>query len=366
MASRLSNIPKFFHLGAVAVFRGKDAVNAATRRYQGYYPEPPWLSPGYEPRPLRGFVRLRDTDEERFEAPCPLDAAVEAAVADRDWRALAALFADTLGQWERRSHALVLMAESSLKDQTWLADWERAEPEGFAPLLVRAERTMRFAWQLRGASRARYLTQGQRSGFTEQMAAAEAHMHAAVAADPLDPTGKERMLRVARSRGWPHRRTEALWKGFTALHPHGFEGHLSMLQYKCAKWFGSDDEARAFAAEAASAAPQGSFLNVLPLVAAFEEHYIPSGREYRTPQVEAAVDACLAELAACPDAYPRTVIQVRHVLAYVLNLLGRHREAVEQFRAVDGHVGALPWSYFPNTVQEYGWYRRDSVRRSRR
>lgn len=44
---------------------------------------------------------------------------------------------------------------------------------------------------------------------------------------------------------------------------------------------------------------------------------------------------------------------------------GRHAEAVEQFKAVDGYVKSLPWNYSFSPVQEYGWFRRDSVRRAR-
>lgn len=353
------------YLSAIAVFRGHDAAMAATRRFTGMYPGPSALKPGYEPRPLPGFVRLRDLDTKRRMPPCAMETAIDEAVADGDWRPISSLLDDTRGQWARRSHAVLLLAEASFKDQSWLMAWERDAPDAPGALLVRAERTIRFAWQLRGAHFARYLSNGQIDGFRQQIALAEEITERATAAAPDDPTPYERGLRIARGRSWPHQAMETLWTAYTDRNPHGFEGHLSALQYWCAKWRGSHGRARSFAAEAAANAPQGSFLNVLPLIAAFEEHGLPAHLEYRTAPVNAAVDACLEELRAFGDAYPWTVYQVRHVLAYFLNRLGRHGEAAEQFRAIDGYVDALPWSYFPNTVQEYGWFRRDSVRRSR-
>jgi hypothetical protein len=363
----LRHLPQYLqvrYLAYLTVFKGPDASAAATRLISGVYPAD--LKAEYEPEPLPGFTALRDLDAHRYMPPAETEPAVDRAVREGDWRTLASLLDKTWDQWDQRSYVSYLLAESAVADDTWLKAWEQAEPENPAAQLVRADRTVRYAWELRSAHVARHLTDRQIRGFLGEIAHAEALMSQAIEAAPADPTPLERMLRIARGRSWPHERMERLWRQYTELHPHGFDGHLSALQYWCAKWRGSHDRARDFAAAAAENAPSGTFLKALPLIAAFEEFGITAHWAYRTPAVRAAIDGCLAELEQHPDAERHIVFQVRHLLAFFLNRLGRHDEAVEQFRIIDGHIGTLPWGYFPNEVQEYGWFRRDSFKRRRR
>ncbi|THV31296.1 hypothetical protein [Glycomyces paridis] len=352
------------YLVAVDLCRGDEASSVAVRKFQGYYP--PQLPATYEPRPLPGFTPLAELDTERHMPADETELAIEGAAASGDRSALTSLLAATWGDWDRRSRVAHRIANAAVEDESWLQAWEVAEPGSPGVTLVRAERTVLHAWKVRGARRAKYLDEDQIRGFREGIALAEHHMEQAVAAAPEDPTPLQFTMPVAMGRGWSREAFEGLWKEFATRHPHGFHGHLAALQYWCAKWRGSHEQARAFAAAAAANASEGSFLAVLPLIAAFEEHGIEGARAYRTPQVHAAVEACLLEVKTGPDADPDIVFQVRHLLAYFLNRLGRHREAAEQFKAIDGHIGALPWTYCPNPPQEYGWYRRDSVRRSGR
>lgn len=363
MIERLPKPLRPVYLGFVAEFGGVNAKRAAMRPFLGSYPAS--LPPSYEPRRLQGFVRIQDLDAERLMPPSEIDGEVDLAVASGDWKRPAALLAQTKGQWDLRSHAVMLLVKAALKDQAWLMEWEAAQPDDPGALLIRAERTVRHAWLLRSSHRARYLSEGQVNGFLHHIAEAEKLMQRAIDAGPDDPTPYEYMLTVARGRGWSHERMESLWADYTALKPQGFDGHWAALQYWCEKWYGSHQEAGEFAARAAAEAPNGAFLSVLPLIAAIEENDLDLYADYRTSTINTYADACLQELASFPDAYPRTVYRVRHVLAYILNRLGRYEEALEQFRAVDGYVDALPWFYFANTVQEYGWFRRDSVKRLR-
>jgi hypothetical protein len=354
---------KVFYLTCVGLFKGDDAADAATRRIAGHYPAD--MNPAYEPRPLPGRVPLGDLDTKRYIPATETELEIDKAVGAGDWRRAASLLDRTWQRWDERSHVAYLLSDAAVQDDAWLREWEQSEPDNPGAMLVRAHRTVRYAWEVRGAKRAKHLTEEQIHGFRRHIELAETQMTRAVAAAPDDPTTYRYMIPIAMGRGWPHEAMDELWGAFTDRHPYGFDGHLVALQYWCAKWRGSHEKARFFAVDAAEKAPKGSFLNVLPLIAAFEEHGLTARKEYRTPQVQAAADACLEELSAFGDTDPRAAYQVRHMLAYILNRLGRHDEAAAQFKAVDGHIGALPWTYFPNRVQEYGWYRRDSMRRTR-
>lgn len=353
------------YLTVLALAKGDAAADTAVRDHLGgLYPAD--MDPTYEPKPLPGFAPLRNLDTERHFPPTDSETELAKALDEGDWRTAASQLDATWQHWNDRSYLVHVLAKAALPDDAWLTAWEQAEPANPGAKLVRADRTVRYAWELRSAKFARYLSHEQVDGFLTWIARAEEAMTAAVEAAPEDPTGYERMIRIAYGRSWSHEAMNELWAEFTGRNPHGFEGHFAALQYWCAKWRGSDDKAREFAAAAAENAPEGTFLNALPLIAAYEEHGLTAEKEYRTPAVSAAIDACLAELAAHGDANPPVAFQVRHLLAFLLNRAGRHAEAVEQFRVVDGHINSMPWTYFPNKVQEYGWHRRDSFRRSRR
>jgi hypothetical protein len=355
---------KVLWLMAIALFKGQSAADLAVRRIGAAFPAD--MDHGYEPKPLPGWIPLRDQDADRYMPPTEAELAIERAAATGDWQRIAERFAATWANWDERSRLTWVAAGAAMKDDSWLEAWEAAKPGDPEALLIRAQRTVMYAWELRSAKVARALTKQQIQGFVDNIELAEERMQQAIEAAPDDPTAYECMVLIARGRSWPHERMEALWSEYTARKPHGFDGHQQALQYWCAKWRGSHDLARDFAARAAENAPEDSFLHALPLFAAFEEHGADAVEPYRSAEVQAAVNACLAALADHADtAPPHVVAQVRHVVAFTLNRTGRHAEAVEQFKAVDGYVKSLPWNYSFSPVQEYGWFRRDSVRRAR-
>ncbi|MEU8434493.1 hypothetical protein AB0F18_16540 [Streptomyces sp. NPDC029216] len=71
----------------------------------------------------------------------------------------------------------------------------------------------------------------------------------------------------------------------------------------------------------------------------------PTAAAFRSPHLIALVDAALEDAAAAGD-HPE-LPRVRHTLAYFLLRQGRYREAVAQFRHVDGYTHGLPWRYSP-------------------
>ncbi len=180
----------------------------------------------------------------------------------------------------------------------------------------------------------------------------EEHARAAALAPEGDPGPYVGEIWTAIGLGCPHADMDLLWKEITERAPYHYEAHFSALQYWCGKWRGSEELARAFAARAARNAPPGSLMTALPLIAHFEHDESDSTDADRTPEMHALVDAALADAAAADPDHPR-LPEVRHLLAYYLSLQDRDEAAVEQFRLVDGHVGALPWRYRGDPAASY-------------
>ncbi len=109
---------------------------------------------------------------------------------------------------------------------------------------------------------------------------------------------------------------------------------------------------------AAGEAPEGSLLPALPLFAVYDhlpEANMVSGL-YRSAVVEQAVAGAQYALHHAPDDHP-VAPHVRHLLLCFLVRGERYAEAMEQVRAVDGYVGAVPWVDGGDPAAEYAAYR---------
>ncbi|MFC4333789.1 hypothetical protein [Salininema proteolyticum] len=346
------------------LFKGEEPANDLIRRLGGYYPSD--ADPGYEAEPLDGYEPLLALDTGRAMPPTERAGAIEEALKADDWRALATLLDATWGKWGDRAELVTTLADATVDDDSPLTRWEEAEPDHPGAKLVRASRTTRYAWKVRSGYVASVLTDEQIEGFRDWILRAEEHAELAVAAAPDDPTAYSSLFPIAMACGYSHDRMRGLWDEYTARDPHGFAGHQAALQYWCRKWRGSHEAAREFAETAAAAAPKGRLLSALPLIAFFEEHGIAEeDKAYRKPEVREMTDRCLEDFAAVDDPESPEAYRVRHILAYFLSKAGRHAEAVEHFKAVDGYIGAFPWNRHPNPKRDYGWYRKTSVKKAR-
>ncbi|WP_200308177.1 hypothetical protein [Streptomyces adelaidensis] len=281
----------------------------------------------------------------KYAGPLPagLDATLP-AVRGGDWKAAAKLMQDLGRDWERRSSAAYQLAEIAAEEDDWLLAWEADRPDDPDAAVVRARSTVILAWELRGGKRAKYTTSEQFGGFHRMLERSREEIGRAAALNPDDPTPYITEIWVALGLGYPNSEMDRLWAEITARAPHHYEAHFSALQYWCAKWRGSEKLATDFAERAATAAPLGSLLTVLPLVAHFEHDQSDDGDVDRTPKMIGRVDAGLADAAAADPTHPR-LPELRHLLAYYLALQDRDAAALEQFKLVDGYVNALPWRY---------------------
>lgn len=287
-----------------------------------------------------------------FSAPAPARDAVLAAVASGDWQQAAAVLERTGEDWDTRSELAFSLAEAAAKDDAWLSAWEQARPADPDAALLRAWSTVCLAWDLRGAAQADHTSREQFDNFHRVLARSRDEIARAAELGPKDPVPYLVQITMGLGLGMPHEQMHAVWSEAVARAPFHYGAHYTALQYWCEKWRGSHDLARRFAAQAAASAPAGSLLTAMPLVAFYEEHLGDvQDRDCRTPEVVAMTDALLADVAAAGD-HPRWP-EARHLLAYFLTRQGRHVEALEQFRAVDGYVDALPWRYSSDPAAFY-------------
>ncbi|MBQ0987302.1 hypothetical protein KBZ10_22840 [Streptomyces sp. F63] len=312
-----------------------------------------------------GLLPAERQDTER-PGPRPELTPVLDAAAKGDWQPAAALLAGTHGDWERRMVCVDGLAQAAIRDDAWLRAWRAARPEDPAAALVQANTTTKLAWKVRGPRIAQHTTAQQFEGFHDLLVRSREQIAYAASLAPEDPSPHVVELWTALGLGYSHDQLRSLWSLITERAPHHYAAHYAALQYWCAKWRGSEDLAREFAARAAASAPRGSLLTLLPLIWWYE-HKDDTARsgDYRTAALTTQVNAALEDVAAAPADHPR-LPEARHLLAWFLVKQKRHTAALEQFLLVDGYVDALPWRYHTNPAAVYCAAREIAVRRSRK
>ncbi|MEU1814878.1 hypothetical protein ABZ543_06750 [Streptomyces roseifaciens] len=307
-----------------------------------------------------GFLPQDRQDTERLTCDPQIDAAREAAERGA-WEPAARAMTAVGRDWERRTALVIALAHVAAEEDAWLTAWQAACPGDPGAAAVRARSTVFLAGKLRGSGYAKDTSAEQFEAFHRVLLRAREDIALAMELDAEDPSPYVSDLWAGLGLGYPHAYVDELWAEITTRAPFHFEAHYGALQYWCAKWHGSEELARAFADKAAAGAPAGTLLPALRLIAHFEHLDRPlNAKHYGTPEVAAMTDAVLADLPAVRPDHPR-LAEVRHLLAFFLVQQKRHAEALEQFRAVDGCVGSLPWDYFGDPAKLYCDYRERAV-----
>ncbi|WP_069814711.1 hypothetical protein [Streptomyces sp. TP-A0874] len=298
-------------------------------------------------------VRLPGPDPELMEA-------LEEVHRTQDWRPAAQLLALTVDdrelRWQRvqtlAGAAAVELAQTPGEGGRWLRNWRMEQPKEAGGAVVHAEFLVLQARQTAARSG---------TGSDEhRIILEEADSVCATAAllAPGDPTPYVVRLGVARGLGYPQEDFQALWNEVAKRAPGHMGAHLAALHYWCEKWHGSKELAEGFAQAAAGSAPPESLLPALPLFAVYEhlpEANLVSGL-YQSEVVTRAIEGALYAVHTAPVDHP-VLPHVRHLLLCFLVRAERYPEAMEQLSIVDGHVGAVPWSYSSRPAAEYAAYR---------
>jgi tetratricopeptide (TPR) repeat protein len=306
-----------------------------------------------------GFLPAERLDTDRAMAPDRQTAAVLEAVRAGNWQAGAQFLAEAGRDWQERDRRSSLLAREAAKDDSWLLAWRTAYPQDPGAALVHAESLIDLAWEIRGSATANHTTQEQFAGFHRVLDQARAACAEAQALGGDDPCPYIVEIPLAMGLGYPNAHFEAMWAEIVKRDPYHLAAHTSALQYWCAKWRGSHERAEAFAREAAAKGVPGQLLTSVLLDAYFEYEIAHDDLDeddyYKRPEIVAAVDAALVDVAAAYAVNPhdRRIPPVRHMLANMLFWQDRYEAAVEQFRLVDGYIDTTPWSYSSDPVEKY-------------
>ncbi|GIF73423.1 DUF4034 domain-containing protein [Asanoa siamensis] len=283
-----------------------------------------------------------------------------------DWRMARDLLASAAGDDDRRSRYVGVFAESALgptapgrpvEDATWVDAWARAEPDNADALLVRGRSLITRAWEVRGGGWASSVSKKQWAEFHRLLALAVPVYERAVALAPADPLPWAHRILLGTAQKAKHDEMERCWAELVARDPGHVEGHSLKLMYLCRKWHGSHQKMFAFARTAAAAAPDGSPLLVLPLIAGAEwASYRTTAqksllstvlvRRYwrRNPQVQAEIDAALHRWFTRPTRRDGWYVQLNY-LSYALYKAQRHADNRAVIAAIGPYISGLPWGW---------------------
>ncbi|WP_308699163.1 ABC transporter transmembrane domain-containing protein [Streptomyces clavuligerus] len=308
---------------------------------------------------LRAVLGLLPRERQNTGRPAPapeLDRVVAAARAG-DWRPGADLLAATGEEWERRTAVIGELAGAARRNDVWLQRWRSERPEDPGAAAVQATAMIDLAWEIRAGARGGRMSPEQSEGFFRILSRAGQDITRAKELDERDPSPYVADIWRGIGLNRPHQEMHRLWGSTVALDPYHLSAHRSALQYWSARWHGSRDLAFSFAERAGLAAPPGLLLSSLWLLAWWDHRPADAdGRAFREREVMAAVDRLHEDASAADPGHPH-LAEIRHVLAYFLVRQGRAAPALEQFRRIDGHVGAFPWTESPDPVAEYCAFR---------
>ncbi|MFE2992229.1 hypothetical protein [Streptomyces sp. NPDC059262] len=268
------------------------------------------------------------------------------------WEGARDLLARDPGGWDRRAHRIRLLADAAAGRQT--ADvWQASDPGNPDAAVLRAETEV---MRMFAAART-----GQ-SCDVERLERAAGFCRRASEIAPADPYPWVSLLALGRLYPDGHAQMNEWWQEILRRDPCHREGHHQALRYLSARWHGSYGTALNFAWDAASYAPQGSPLAILPQVARAEQYRHRVAAEGRASirltrhwnddgacrDLRDALDRWIAHrVPAAQD-----VADLNH-LAHGLVQAGMGDQAGPIFRLLDNRATEVPWSYTGHREQLY-------------
>ncbi|MFJ4919759.1 hypothetical protein [Streptomyces sp. NPDC088725] len=304
-----------------------------------------------------GFVRQEQLDIRMPGPDQDLLDVLDVVQHTQDWHAAAQLLAGTGKDGEvrwQRVQAFAGAASLELQQKpgiggAWLRAWRAESPKDPGGAAVHAEFLVQQAWRTSSPGT---------DDFRIILEEARTVCGTAALLAPGDPVPYIAELAVARGLGYPHEQFDQLWAKVIDRAPAHMGAHLAALRYWSENWHGSREEADHFATASAARAPRGSLLAALPLFAVYE--HLPEVNLvrgfYQSAVVTKAVGGALFAVHSARQDDPM-LAHVRHLLVLFLVRSERWSEAMNQLVRVDGHVGALPWTYSGNPAAEYAVYR---------
>ena len=179
-----------------------------------------------------------------------------AAMAKRsDWQSIERLL-QTQPDCQTRDMLIECLAVEITGRPKWLDIWADQRPREYLPLLVRGYHAVSWAWEARGAKRAKQTGQNQFKLFFERLQVARVDLEEAARRSPDDDPGALAFqVTLARGLEYPKPDLLALYEKVQQRSPYHPVAVWSMVQGMAPKWSGSLDAMLGIAREAAAAPP---------------------------------------------------------------------------------------------------------------
>ncbi|WP_371519939.1 hypothetical protein [Kitasatospora sp. NBC_01300] len=234
--------------------------------------------------------------------------------------------------------------------EEWTARALADRPEDTMALLLSGARHVTWAWEARTGARAKHVSEQQWKVFHERLDAAEEQLLEVAEREPSWLAPWYFLQISARGASLPAEVATCRFEAAVRRAPGHPASHRQRLQQLCAKWGGSHEEMHAFARASMLAAPEGSQLGELVVLAHLERWLdLPDGED-RAYLASAEVVADLQEAAfrsvLHPDFTPVRGWQGSfNAFAMAFSLAGQRKTARLLFEALDGAVTESPWHF---------------------
>lgn len=271
-----------------------------------------------------------------------------------DWPRAEEMLADKPKDWPRRFFLLEAAADWQT-EPVWLDGWLAERPNSPHARLVAGAVWMYLAWVARGAGFAETVSAKGAQLFFERLALARETLLRAAEAAPGDPTPWAVLIRVGRGLGLDRDEIGECFAKASAADPGHYHAHYEILQYKCAKWYGSHQEMWTFAREVVSAAPAGSPLCAL-VATAHAEHAsalacednvtdpdkVESDYWKRSP-VAGEIAKAFQKMHAAAGPLSPDRLAAYSEFAHALWRCGQYKLGAEAFAKLGDRLIAMPW-----------------------
>ncbi|MCX5070959.1 hypothetical protein OHA84_36700 [Streptomyces sp. NBC_00513] len=188
------------------------------------------------------------------------------------WQGLPELLHSTGQDWDRRTHRIRLLAQSTA-GTTIAEEWYTARPGDPDALVLRADTEVLRCFNLAVAAGDPSAVGQDRLDMALRtcLRAADAHPH--------DPMPLVSLLTIARLYPGGHHQFNRWWQELRSRHQDNREAHNQALRHVSARWHGSHGTMYDFARDVVDSTPPGSALAVLLQVARLEEYRYRLERE---------------------------------------------------------------------------------------
>ena len=214
-----------------------------------------------------------------------------------------------------------------------------------------ARRYIALGWRIRTHARAEDVSPEQFEGFRSWLVKGEQQLIDACALDEgYVPAWGARVL-TARALEVGPAEAQRRYERVRRLSPHDYPAQAHLLQYLLPKWAGSQEQAHAFARDAASEAPPGSHSGALVAIVHLERWLEldagePGAAYMAQPQVVEELTDAAERSVLHPDYVGGPLgVQTHSAFAMAFWLAGRTDRAAAHFEALAGRATDFPWTY---------------------